>query len=872
MTTIADQLKINIVALLLISKTKQIFLCAGLLCFAFYTPISAQVDVETKRFRQAEEEFDNGNYAKAIELAENEVKKTGANEVNTYLYGTTVIANSIIANSQISSGSYEDAARILEQGLQKASENKANKNQKAKIYLSYSSLRRFQRKFAEAFDYSKKALAADPENKEIQAEYYLSIGRIMFASGYDVSAIIWLEKAEKLLDAKSIGAAKLDIYRFLSLAWSSKLNYQAALKYSQKLVSVAANTRFKYKHRQALFELATLFGATGQKEKAVLTLEKGLKLSVTQGNLYQAGNFLSSLILHSLDGKDVVKAADYLNKLEKLDSDDLFSFEKLLGRAVLSAFQNQPEIAEKLFAELDKKESTSDFVLLYWKIIVAEQNQDWEQVIKLNQTLLELTQKDNFIDGLPAIYLTFAKAYFRLSQTPKTIESLEKSLSYVEEIRKSDNQNLSLGLLETYHDAYRLLTQTKVGDVQEAFELADFLKARVLKDRINNSLLKSKATVSPAIRKKLEELSLRFVNEPNIAAEIEKNETLIANQIPELNLVKPDLTTLDKISDLNETAVVSYFFTLDKKLLAIVWEKNKPIQSVILPVTENEAETYAKTTQQKIENLIFFKKDGKELYDKLLKPLNLSSRQLVIVPDKFLWKLPFQAFSPDGAKYLIEEKTISYAPSISILIDQLKMPKPKRQTIQAFANSSFDNQFLQFVNDEANRVAGIYETKPILAATMADFKRVSSNADILHFSMHAEVNGEQPLESFLAFKKTGTDNGRLTVEDILQIKLKKGSLAFLASCDTNNVFNGEGLVSLAWAMMGAGATTVISAQWEANDKSTQIFTKAYYRFYKEGFSASESMQKASLELIKNKSSDMHEPYYWADFTLSGDFR
>lgn len=73
-------------------------------------------------------------------------------------------------------------------------------------------------------------------------------------------------------------------------------------------------------------------------------------------------------------------------------------------------------------------------------------------------------------------------------------------------------------------------------------------------------------------------------------------------------------------------------------------------------------------------------------------------------------------------------------------------------------------------------------------------------------------------------------------------------------------------------MMGSGATTVISAQWEANDKSTEIFTKSFYKFHKEGESSAVALQKASLEMIKNKSSNMHEPYYWADFTLTGDYR
>ena len=227
------------------------------------------------------------------------------------------------------------------------------------------------------------------------------------------------------------------------------------------------------------------------------------------------------------------------------------------------------------------------------------------------------------------------------------------------------------------------------------------------------------------------------------------------------------------------TAIISYFFTLDKKLTAFVWEKDKPLKTINISISEDEVEVYAKTTHQKIKNFIFFKKDGKEIYDKLLKPLNISAKHLIIIPDKSLWKIPFQALSPDGEKYLIEDKLISYAPSVSILLEQLKNPKPNRQTLQAFANPSYENRFLQYVNAEATSVAEIYNAKPKLNATVADFKRIADKADILHFSMHAQVDNEQPLESFLAFKKIGEDDGRLTVEEILNIKLKKGSLVFL---------------------------------------------------------------------------------------------
>lgn len=848
------------------------FVWIGLLfSFCFVLPITGKTLYIVNELNLAQMEFDNGNFSKAIKLAENTLevlKKTQKTQKANLAFEIM----DLIAVSQINLGKYSEAEEILNNALNEISRNNKNPLQKAMIYQRLAMLKRAQRNYPASLDYSKKAIAIAPNNQELKAEYFLNLGRIMFSSGFDFSAIIWLEKGEKLVDNRENNSTKLEIYRFLSLAWSSKMNYREAVKYAEKQVTAAEKTKYKFKHRQALFDLATVLSATGQKQKSYLFFEKGLRLSISENNAEQAGKFLTSLLLNSLYDNNVTKATHYLRQLESTDLSDKFKFEILLGKAIISDLSNQRDNSAKFFAELDKIDESSGFIIRYWKITLAEKNKDWNQVIKLNEEVLKITLEQNFREDLPDIYFTFAKAYFNLKQLEKSLEHLENSLAIIEEIRASENTNLTLGILETYHNAYRLLTQIKSGNAEESFELADFLKARFLKDRISNASIKNESIFSEQTRKSLEELSLKYITDENLAEEIEKNENFITTKIPELNLKKPDLSELEQVTSLNDTAVISYFFTLDKKLIAFVWEKGKQLRTIELPVSEDEAEAIAVKTQNDIKNRVFFKRDGKTIYDKLVKPLALTSKHIIFVPDKSLWKIPFQALSSDGEKYLIEEKLISYAPSVSILLDQLKGEKPNRQTLQAFANSSFENKLLQYVNNEATTVAGVYNSTPIINATAGDFSRVSEKFHILHFSMHAEVADDQPLDSFLGFRKIGSDDGRLTVEELLNIKLKKGSLVFLASCDTNNILSGEGLVSLAWAMMGSGATTVISAQWEANDKSTAIFANTFYRHYKQGSSSAEALQKASLELIKNKSGNMHEPYYWADFTLNGDFR
>lgn len=841
----------------------QLIVTGLLLYLASVFPASGQ----SKEVDLAQRALDNGDYSTAIRLAQTVADRSSPN--NNLIHS----ALDIILLSQIAQQRYDEAAITIEKWLKVLSLYNADPNQKAHVYLRSAELLRSERKFAEALKHAKKATEIAPSNKDIQAAYHLLVGRIMFSSGYDLSAIVWLEKAERLFAEKPVSSGKLDTYRILSLAWSSKLNYPAALRYSEKLISSAVGSKFKHRYRQALFEAATLLSSIGQKRKAFAVRQEGLKLSLEHQSTYQARNFLASLLLNSLYDGDIPKATGYLQQLKALDVDELFGFETALGMATIAGLAGQRDSSEKLFKELEKRETTSPFILPSWKRTIAEKNNEWEQVITHNGTLLELAVEQNFREDLPGIYMSFATAFFHLDQDEKSREYLDKTLSLIEEIRALENKGLSLGLLETYHNAYRLLAQTKLESPFEAFERSDYLKARILKDKINKSpTTGQRPEMSQDLRRQLEILSLRMIETPEVASEISKLETSFTTYVPERTLPKPDLSGLDASPDLDGKAVVSYFFTLDRQLLAFVWEKGKPVRSVYLPMSEEDVETNVLRTEDKIKNRIFFKRDGKELFDKLLKPLSISGRHLIIIPDKHLWKVPFQALSADGERYLIEDKIISYAPSVSILLEQLRAPKPVRRTIQAFANPSFDNQFLQYVNNEATAVASMFGSRPILNATTSDFRRSSDKTDILHFSMHAQVDNDEPLDSFLAFKGVGVNDGRLTVEDILNSKLKKGSLVFLASCDTNNVLSGEGLVSLAWGMMGAGATTVVSAQWEANDKLTGVFSKAFYRRLKQGYSSVEALQKASLEMITNKANNMHEPYYWADFTLSGDFR
>jgi len=704
------------------------------------------------------------------------------------------------------------------------------------------------------------------------AAYQLEVGRTLYSAGHDFAAIIWLENAEREALANGQTSIYYDALRFLSLAWTAKFYYANALSYAEKLVTKSSIGEYEHRSRIAHLELASLLDLTGQPRRSKDLYLKGLALSTRAKVNYHAGQFLSSLLLRSLYENDIESARSYLARLETIDKEKQFSFERLLGRALVENFNGNRTLSDEYFSKLANEKGTSDYVVPYWKGTIAEKEQNWKELIANAHHLRKLTEDENFQDDLPRIYYKLALGSWRLGEEKSAREYAAKSLSLFEPFRNTATVDLSIAMMEAHHSVYRLLSEIEVtGNPTKAFEYSERLKANLLRDRIERSVLKPRPDLSESIRNELLTTSRNYVEGTENEAALTKLENGIVSAKQTASQQTQDFWT-QSLKFPDDVAIVSYEFTPSGQLLAFVIEPARPLRAVKLTVDEVQAAKLASETQNKIKDRIFFKIDGNKLYDLLLKPLELKSNHLVIVPDKLLWRIPFHALSPDGNKYLIETKTVSYSPSVYLVKQQLSSASPRRQTIQIFANDTFNRQKLAYVNSEAMSIGKLFGISPRLNAAKSDFLKSAAETDILHFSMHAQLDSENPLSSFLAFHQNATDSGRLTVNDLLSVRLKPNNLAFLASCDTSKVHDGEGLISIPWALLGSGSSSVISSQWEASDKATQAFSTSFYRDYLKGRSAAQALQAAAVSAIQDKSGGFHEPVYWAAFTLLGDFR
>jgi CHAT domain-containing protein len=189
---------------------------------------------------------------------------------------------------------------------------------------------------------------------------------------------------------------------------------------------------------------------------------------------------------------------------------------------------------------------------------------------------------------------------------------------------------------------------------------------------------------------------------------------------------------------------------------------------------------------------------------------------------------------------------------------------------------------LPFSREEAEAIFAIAPKNSSLKALDFDASRAAiTNTDlshyrILHFATHGILNTEQPdLSGLLLSLVDGTgqpQNGFLRLHEIYNLKLN-ADLVVLSACQTalGKEVRGEGLIGLTRGFMYAGAPRVVASLWQVDDLATAELMKRFYKgVLEEGLPAGAALRAAQLEIGKRKR--WQSPYYWAAFTLQGEWK
>jgi CHAT domain-containing protein len=120
------------------------------------------------------------------------------------------------------------------------------------------------------------------------------------------------------------------------------------------------------------------------------------------------------------------------------------------------------------------------------------------------------------------------------------------------------------------------------------------------------------------------------------------------------------------------------------------------------------------------------------------------------------------------------------------------------------------------------------------------------------------------------------EDGLLTGIEAAQLNLLGTELVILSTCESGSgeIKTGEGLLSLRRAFRMAGAETVLASHWKVSDAATALMITEFVRRWRAGEPRAQALRGAQLGLLKTKGSreDYSSPYFWAAFTLSGQWR
>jgi CHAT domain-containing protein len=147
---------------------------------------------------------------------------------------------------------------------------------------------------------------------------------------------------------------------------------------------------------------------------------------------------------------------------------------------------------------------------------------------------------------------------------------------------------------------------------------------------------------------------------------------------------------------------------------------------------------------------------------------------------------------------------------------------------------------------------------------------------IVHFATHGLLDTTYPERSGLVLSLVDEagqpQDGYLRLQEIYNLHLS-ADLVVLSACRTalGRRLAGEGLIGLTRGFMHAGAPRVVASLWQVDDSASAVLMTRFYRgILQDGLRAADALRRAQIGMSRDPR--WAAPFYWAGFTLEGDWR
>ncbi len=503
--------------------------------------------------------------------------------------------------------------------------------------------------------------------------------------------------------------------------------------------------------------------------------------------------------------------------------------------------------------------------------------------------------------------------------------------------------------LEQYAGFYLSLASRTIdhsGSVKEAYELVEASKARTLSDDLQEASLGIGERLPEEVRlernSRLDRLHQLYLQRQSLEDTagldslnrlIQQEEFSFAAYQNELSdsyeeykqLRLPEPVSLEQARELcpSNTAILEYAVTPRDLLIFVITPDNAIVRSVSLQEGDRgPGELLTEKVRQfrqaivGRESLSEINTHSEALYRLLLEPVEEQlepHRQLIIVPDGPLAYLPFEALR-EGGQYLIEERAVKYAPSLTSLQLLESKDRESREELLAVAGSDFapsgslggeKRQSLSLLPStvtEIDSIASYFGRATLLKGNQVSEGRVKQilqygSFRYIHLATHGLIDEDQPALSGLSLRASGeigatsSEDGLLRSSEIYRLNLDT-RLVVLSACNTGmgKLVNGEGILGMQRSFFYAGAPAVVVSLWNVYDRSTSHLMRTFYKNLTSSPASGNSLwerfsrwagwersipygeiagalREAKLEMIAHPR--YHHPVYWAPFISVG---
>ena len=801
----------------------------------------------------------------------------------------------------VSVGEYEKAREHHEKSLVIMKEI-GNKNGEATCYRKLGTVYRSVGKYEKAREHLEKSLVIMKEigAKKEEAHCYSNLGSVYESVGKYEKAREHLEKS--LVIKKEIGDrnGEAACYNNLGNVCRSVREYEKAREHLEKSLVIKKEIGDRNGEAACYMNLGNVYGLVGEYEKASHYYEKSLAISRKIDNrenialcylnlgveLYSRGKYPRAnecnkkalAILTDIGDRDGV-ACFYINQ---------GNVELAVGNKIKA--KEYYENALTISKETGNRETEAKGYLRlgYFFFTQSEDDRAEEYINKA----LALYEEIGDIDGQFRSLTLVASIRMKEGKIQEAISYFLSGIEKCEEIRGylRDNDQFKISFSDNNIRSYRDLSTLLciIGNPTEALYVHELSRARALADLMSARYsLENKISADPRTWAGLEGVVAKECNRTCLYVSYHIDSIYLwilkAGRVANFQTIKGN----DLISPEGESQHLDEFFNfrsfgvLPEELCEDRSLHRYQPESITCEEDNHEASRFGKEIKARQEPTM----NLSICYKLIIAPVAalLEGPEIIIVPDRALYQIPFAALTDESGKYLLQSFRICIAPSLTTLklIDEspadyhcqngaLIVGNPDVGEVH-FKGRLTNISRLPSAENEARIVGEKLGVEPLLGqqATKEAVLEAMKSVALIHIAAHGDAErGEIALAPCFRIPNRipQEDVYLLTMSEISKIEVR-AKLVVLSCCHSaRGLTKAEGAVGIARAFLGSGARSVLVALWALDDNSTEQLMTHFYDHLVDGQSAGESLHEA-MKWMRSKGYDVKQ---WAPFILIGD--